>query len=886
MIPYIAHASILIAGSFILYWILLRKETFYQLNRTFLLFSVILSLALPLIVMPENLSFRNSDRIDMPTELNTEVSPENPVVSSTVINKNVELSNIDNPNQELQSIAEKPIANTPEGNSNKNDEAQTIAVGSSFISKLETWWHQLNLKEIVWTIYFIGVAIFMLTFLIQFCILFIKKSKLEFIQDGKYRIYELTDDSSPFSFLTWIFINPALYDFDTYNQIIEHEKIHVKQAHYADKFVAELAVIFFWFNPFVWMYRTAITNNLEFLTDEEMLGKGTDKESYQMSLLRVSVPQHALNLTTNYNESFLSARIKMMNNKKSSAKSSWKYLLILPLIAFSLATLNGVNPVENEQAVETSIDENNEGKNDLVLNQENTEQITTNTKADSQSDDSSETKDQSNQESSAQPSSTQTRAENAIASSSTNGAVEKTKRNNSDESKDSDKFHEGKWHSNEDDIFQRIQPGYWEAIIGNDEVCFHINNSDLSERWVWTMHECFPINEIRGFNVNSEVELNITRDPGTLNMLGEFSKHRGAGTFQFIPDQSFKTYLNSKGIAEVSDRNLLQMFLNKSDKDFVQTVLSNNASSTIKDLVNLGIHQVDGNKYKEYLRIFKSIGDDRRSNKDIINMAIHGVDESFVKSLLRINSFELSPKDLINAKIHDLRPEMIQDLIDYGYSDLSIKSVTNLAIHNFHSDELAEIKSLGYDNLSVKDLADFAIHGVNLKFIKDLSGLGYKDLSGNDLVKFAIHDVNVRHVKALKDLGYENLEAKTLINTLIHDINPDFIKDVNDNIGQRVSIEQLTNFSIHGVDGRYISELREAGLKNMTAKEFVKARIHGISPRFVRSLYELDLCGINFKSVQDARIHDVSIGYLKGKLESSGEEKCLPQFIKQKILGY
>jgi hypothetical protein len=45
---------------------------------------------------------------------------------------------------------------------------------------------------------------------------------------------ELDDDKAPCSFGNNIFINPTKYEPDTFNQILLHEKIHIKQGHSLD----------------------------------------------------------------------------------------------------------------------------------------------------------------------------------------------------------------------------------------------------------------------------------------------------------------------------------------------------------------------------------------------------------------------------------------------------------------------------------------------------------------------------------------------------------------------------------------------------------------------------------------------------------------------------
>jgi len=51
---------------------------------------------------------------------------------------------------------------------------------------------------------------------------------------------------------------------ETYNQILIHEKVHVSGRHTLDILLAEMAVVLQWFNPFAWLYRREVENNLEF----------------------------------------------------------------------------------------------------------------------------------------------------------------------------------------------------------------------------------------------------------------------------------------------------------------------------------------------------------------------------------------------------------------------------------------------------------------------------------------------------------------------------------------------------------------------------------------------------------------------------------------------
>ncbi|MEO0734273.1 MAG: M56 family peptidase, partial [Bacteroidota bacterium] len=55
---YLLHVSLLLGGLYLFYWLLLRRETFFRLNRWLLLGSLVLALALPLLKVPPQWSLR------------------------------------------------------------------------------------------------------------------------------------------------------------------------------------------------------------------------------------------------------------------------------------------------------------------------------------------------------------------------------------------------------------------------------------------------------------------------------------------------------------------------------------------------------------------------------------------------------------------------------------------------------------------------------------------------------------------------------------------------------------------------------------------------------------------------------------------------------------
>ncbi len=320
MITYFFHATLLLSAFTLFYWAVLRHETYFKLNRWVILGSVLFCLALPLVEIPASMSLWQ----------------DTPVPTESII------ENI------AQGPAQVFMNNTEHIQSDAVIESETNSTGG-VDSRTFSW------ASILGLLYIIGLVIFLLVFFIQFIVLFTQRYNLNSFRTGDYTIVEMVKDAEPFSFLNYIYINPTKYDPETYDHIIEHEKVHIKQSHFVDKVIAELLVAVFWFNPFAWLLRQSISQNLEFLTDRSLLNKGIHKEKYQMSLLKVSVQNRPLNLTNSYNSSFLKNRINMMNAKNSSIVSAWKYLFILPLFVISVASLNAVNNGEGNSVALTEI---------------------------------------------------------------------------------------------------------------------------------------------------------------------------------------------------------------------------------------------------------------------------------------------------------------------------------------------------------------------------------------------------------------------------------------------------------------------------------------------------------------------------------------------------
>lgn len=181
-------------------------------------------------------------------------------------------------------------------------------------------------------IFWIGVTFMAIRMLIRLYSLYKVHQQSKPGKVSEYEVRLLEGDINTFSFWRSIYLNPDLHQPKELDAVLEHEQVHVKELHTVDILLAELSTIFYWFNPGVWYMRKAVKENVEFITDHKILQKGIDRKAYQYSMINsVSVSQPAV-LMNHFNMTGIKRRIIMMNSKKSSSLQLVRYIFLLPVL--------------------------------------------------------------------------------------------------------------------------------------------------------------------------------------------------------------------------------------------------------------------------------------------------------------------------------------------------------------------------------------------------------------------------------------------------------------------------------------------------------------------------------------------------------------------------
>jgi beta-lactamase regulating signal transducer with metallopeptidase domain len=288
---YLLEVSAIITIFYLCYKLFLQRDTFFEFNRAYLIVGIISSFLIPFIVIPIYVEYTPIDFSSYTTETFT-----------------------------MTESVKKPIE----------------SVDSILI------------------IYLLGVIGFSIRFIIQFLSLtrIIIKNKHE-SKEG-FEFVTTNKDISPFSFFKWIVYNPNLFNTEELNQIIEHEKVHVKQYHSIDNVITQLSSIVLWFNPFIWFYNKDLKQNLEFIADKNAIQNSDSKKNYQYTLLKTSMSTDQLALTNNFYNSLIKKRIIMLQKTKSKKINQLKYALIIPALALFLMSFNTEKVYLKAEKVDTN----------------------------------------------------------------------------------------------------------------------------------------------------------------------------------------------------------------------------------------------------------------------------------------------------------------------------------------------------------------------------------------------------------------------------------------------------------------------------------------------------------------------------------------------------
>jgi len=297
------------------YYLLLRRETFFSINRWFLLTSIGFSALLPLLHIP----FYTPDSILLGE---VTVTPYLNLLSTVTIY----------------------------GNGLTQGAGQLV----------------LTYRLIAYA-YLLGVMFFGGKLLFQIYQINRLIASNRIVPEGNIKLVILKRELSPFSFLNYIFVSENLQRTNGWEKMLEHEKQHIRQGHSFDVLILEFIAVFQWFNPIFWLFRRALRENHEFLADQAVISQGTAPSWYKQILINQYVGTQIV-ITNNFNYSLVKNRIQMISKIKSRKIAITKVLFGM-LMAVCLTAVFAFEP-EQQAKTKTNTDKSSQIQEKIYQNVE------------------------------------------------------------------------------------------------------------------------------------------------------------------------------------------------------------------------------------------------------------------------------------------------------------------------------------------------------------------------------------------------------------------------------------------------------------------------------------------------------------------------------------
>ncbi len=212
----------------------------------------------------------------------------------------------------------------------------------------------INWEATLWFVYGIGVLGFGFRFIKHLVQIWLRIRKNPKFKNNFITKVLLAQSLPPHTFFSYIFLNKK--EFEACNipkEVLLHEETHAKQRHSLDILLIELAQVILWFNPLIYLLKSSIKLNHEFLADSEVVNTSNNHTQYQNTLLSYlsndSFNKHqSIGIANAINYSSIKKRFTVMKTKTSKKSIVLRSFLLLPLIALLLFGFTETRQIEKE----------------------------------------------------------------------------------------------------------------------------------------------------------------------------------------------------------------------------------------------------------------------------------------------------------------------------------------------------------------------------------------------------------------------------------------------------------------------------------------------------------------------------------------------------------
>lgn len=289
MIVYLIKMLICSGALYFLYHLLLRKETYFHLNRVYLWAILFVSITIPL------LHFSLAERTFTESFLYS-------FINST---------------QELFFV---------------------IWLDEVVISaKAPYSFDWVQLLEVT---YIIGIFVFFMRIpVFAYRILYLRLKSRKY-KVGNISLFVHSQPFTAFSFGGGVYVNKQELKKKNFKVVWKHELEHIKYGHTIESFFLEVFCCLFWFNPFVWAIKYRLKEIHEYQVDMSVIKQGVNTLDYQKHLVNYILDGDLFVGGSHFAATIVKRRIQMLVSKPSSLSKRMRFLAVVPVFVLLLAAFS------------------------------------------------------------------------------------------------------------------------------------------------------------------------------------------------------------------------------------------------------------------------------------------------------------------------------------------------------------------------------------------------------------------------------------------------------------------------------------------------------------------------------------------------------------------
>jgi hypothetical protein len=295
---YSIRSAFVLTLLYVPYMLILRKESFFRLNRAVLLLILLFSVMLPML----DVHFLSLDK--------------QPVVQAA----KEQMVQVGIPVEGYHLLPEFSV------------QAQHVPVQVSWFHVVSVLFCFVAMAMLLWRI----MQILRMNYIV-------KRGNLWHEVEGGIDIHCYAGEVSPFSWMNHVVISER--DFhENGREILLHETGHIRSLHSWDLLLLSAVQILQWWNPLAYVFASSLRDVHEYEADDYVLRHGISARDYQLLLIKKAVGTSSYTFANNFDHSLTLKRITMMQKTKSSVWMRSKVLYIIPMATLALSAFATSEP--------------------------------------------------------------------------------------------------------------------------------------------------------------------------------------------------------------------------------------------------------------------------------------------------------------------------------------------------------------------------------------------------------------------------------------------------------------------------------------------------------------------------------------------------------------